>query len=69
MVFFQLIEKDEINELKLRLLVNSNVIKEYENWVAILLNIMNLKDEVDKHYDLGTPIEKVIAYNISVLID
>jgi hypothetical protein len=44
----------------LKLLVNSNVIKEYENWVAILLNIMNLKDEVEKHYDLGTPIEKVI---------
>ncbi len=52
----------------MKLLVNSNVIKEYENWVAILLNIVNLKDETDKHYDLGTPIEKVIFYKISVWI-
>jgi hypothetical protein len=51
--------KDEVSDLKCKLITQINVLKDYESWVQILLNIVNVKDDMSKHYDTATPIEKV----------
>jgi hypothetical protein len=51
---------EETNDLKCKAIAQANIIKEYENWVHLLLNIINAKQETDKHHDLATPIQKVI---------
>jgi hypothetical protein len=48
--------------MKCQLISQANSIKEYENWINILLNMVNLKDDNDNHYDIATPIQKVKIY-------
>ena len=55
-----ILKDDEVNLLKIRLISQNNLLKEYENWINILLSIVgdNPTFEDDIHYDLGTPIQK-----------
>ena len=65
MVLFDFIKSiEELSSLKCKLLKQINVLKDYESWVQILLNIVNVKDDNTKHYDIATPIEKVDYNNI-----
>jgi len=54
------LKDDEIDLLKIRLISQNNLLKEYENWINILLSIVgdNPTFDDDIHYDLGTPIQK-----------
>ena len=54
-----LIGDDDISLLKLKILIQLNVIKEYEDWTHLLLSIVGEKTlSEDVHVDLGTPIQK-----------
>ena len=55
-----ILKDDELDLLKIRLISQNNLLKEYENWINILLSIVgdNPTFEDDIHYDLGTPIQK-----------
>jgi hypothetical protein len=60
MVFNDFIKSiDELSNLKYKILKQRNILKDYESWVQILLNIVNIKDDPSNHYDIATPIEKV----------
>lgn len=55
---------DKISEKKLQLIYQNNIVKEYENWTHLLLNIINLtkSNSTDKltHVDYATPIQKYL---------
>ena len=54
-----LIGDDDISLLKLKILIQLNTIKEYEDWTHLLLSIVGDKtSSEDVHVDLGTPIQK-----------
>jgi hypothetical protein len=55
-----ILKDDELNLLKIRLMSQTNLMKEYENWINILLSIVgdNPTFDDDVHYDMGTPIQK-----------
>lgn len=55
---------EELNELKCKLISQANVIKEYEGWVNILINIINSKNDKVNHNDFSTPVQKVRAHLI-----
>jgi len=42
--------------LKCKILANSNVIKEYENWINLLLNVVNVNQNPNDYFDLANPI-------------
>jgi hypothetical protein len=45
--------------LKCQFIAQANIIKDYENWVNLLLNIVNNKNDTENHHDFATPIQKV----------
>jgi hypothetical protein len=47
------LEKAEENLLKCKILANSNVIKEYENWINLLLNVINVNQNPQNFFDLA----------------
>ena len=53
---------DELSKYKRKLIAQASIIKEYENWTHILLNIVNTSKSLNKteiHSDYATPIQKV----------
>ena len=46
----------EVNLLKCKILANSNVIKEYENWINLLLNVVNVNQTPSDYFDLANPV-------------
>ena len=51
---------EDINDLKCKLISQRYILKEYENWIQILLNIIYCKEEEDIiHNDYSSQIEKV----------
>lgn len=44
--------------MKLRLLIQNNILKLYGAWVNILLLIINERNSNTNHIDLGTPIQR-----------
>lgn len=50
---------EEIKDLKSQFVCQSNIIKEYEGWINLMLNIINCKRELVKHQDFASHIEKV----------
>lgn len=54
-----LIGDDEVSLLKLKILIQTNILKEYEAWTHLLLSIVGEKSTNEEiHCDLGTPIQK-----------
>jgi hypothetical protein len=49
---------EEIEQLKLKLVSQINLIKEYEYWTQILLSIVGDKTMNNTYQDVGTPIQK-----------
>lgn len=46
--------------MKTRFISNVLIIKEYEGWINLLLQMLNIKPENINHIDTATPIQKVI---------
>ena len=54
-----LIGDDDISLMKLKILIQSNIQKEYEKWTYLLLSIVGDRTSNENvHVDLGTPIQK-----------
>ena len=51
---------DETNLLKCQILSNANILKEYENWINLILNVINTTQKENEYFDLATPVEKNI---------
>lgn len=50
---------DELSLLRLKLLIQKNIMKEYQSWVNKMLLIIGEKNEEDNiHFDFGTPIQE-----------
>ena len=58
---------DQVSDMKCKIISQTNIIKEYDNWINLLLNIVNTRNETTTnntnadviHYDLATPVQKV----------
>jgi len=50
---------DEMNDIKCEFVSNVLIIKEYEGWINLMLQILNIKQEDINHIDFATPIQKV----------
>lgn len=53
---------DESSSLMTKLIIQSNILKEYNTWVNILLSIINSKSTNENYCDLGTPIQKGLEH-------
>ena len=50
-----------MNEIKCQFISNVLIIKEYEGWINLMLQILNIKQEDINHIDFATPIQKVFC--------
>ena len=44
------------------------IIKEYEGWINLMLQMLNIKQENINHIDIATPIQKVNYINQIIFI-
>ncbi len=62
-----MVKKDDINSMKKKIVLQSNIIKNYDGWIHLLINIINENNKRSQnsyrtngsHYDFATSIEKV----------
>lgn len=51
-------DDEEITALKLKLKMQVKIMKEYQEWIQMLVGIINDKESTRNHIDEGTPIQK-----------
>ena len=49
---------DELSLLRLRILIQKNIMREYQIWINKLLIIIGEKKDDNIHFDIGTPIQE-----------
>jgi hypothetical protein len=50
--------EEDTFKLKSQLLIQTNTLREYDNWVNLMLNIINAREYPDHHFDFASNIQK-----------
>lgn len=66
---FNRFNKDDINSLKRKVILQGNIIKSYDSWIHLLINIVNENNKKNlnisrnnaSHFDFASSIEKVLC--------
>ena len=51
-------QRQEYNDLKSLLMVQKEMMDEYQTWIQILVSVINNKESTTNHIDIGTPIQE-----------
>ena len=51
-------QRQEYNDLKSLLMVQKEMIEQYQTWIQILLSVINNRESTTNHIDIGTPIQE-----------
>ena len=51
-------QKEEYNDLKSLLMIQKEMMEQYQTWIQILLSVINNRESTTNHIDIGTPIQE-----------
>ena len=51
-------QRQEYNDLKSLLMVQKEMMDQYQTWIQILLSVINNRESTTNHIDIGTPIQE-----------
>ena len=51
-------QRQEYNDLKSLLMVQKEMMEQYQTWIQILLSVINNRESTTNHIDIGTPIQE-----------
>lgn len=54
----EIYQRQEYNDLKSLLLVQKEMMEQYQTWIQILLSVINNRESTTNHIDIGTPIQE-----------
>ena len=54
----EIFQRQEYNDLKSLLMVQKEMIEQYQTWIQILLSVINNRESTTNHIDIGTPIQE-----------
>ena len=54
----EIYQRQEYNDLKSLLMVQKEMMEQYQTWIQILLSVINNRESTTNHIDIGTPIQE-----------
>ena len=54
----EIFQRQEYNDLKSLLMVQKEMMEQYQTWIQILLSVINNRESTTNHIDIGTPIQE-----------